>query len=91
MGHTYGAICNECGTHFEVNEGSGMLAMPFHCDRCGKEWWWNSGPDGPTDKKTDPPRCSCGGRFSMDAPPRCPKCHSRELARDPDGYEILYD
>ncbi len=33
MGHSYGAICNECGTSFEVNEGSGMVAMPFHCDQ----------------------------------------------------------
>lgn len=37
MGYSYGAICNECGTAFEVNEGSGMIAMPFHCRLCGKE------------------------------------------------------
>lgn len=43
MGYSYGAICNECGTTFEVNEGSGMSAMPFHCNRCGKEWWWEFG------------------------------------------------
>ena len=37
MGKSYGAICNACGTTFEVNEGSGMIAMPLHCDRCGSE------------------------------------------------------
>jgi hypothetical protein len=51
VGYTYGAICNECGTAFEVNEGSGMIAMPFHCNRCGKEWWWEFGPGGPVGKE----------------------------------------
>ncbi|MGZ4904489.1 MAG: hypothetical protein ACXV5I_06715 [Halobacteriota archaeon] len=26
--------------------------------------------------------CSCGGSFTFDAPPRCPRCRSRELEHD---------
>ena len=29
MGRGYDAICKECRTKFQVNEGSGMIAMPF--------------------------------------------------------------
>jgi DNA-directed RNA polymerase subunit RPC12/RpoP len=84
-------ICNECGTKFEVNEGSGMIAMPFHCHRCGKEWWWECGEGEPTGKEPEPPSCECGGTFTGDAPPRCPRCRSKDLRRDPEGSEILYD
>lgn len=35
MGEGHGAIWKECGTSFEVNEGSSMIAMPFRCDTCG--------------------------------------------------------
>lgn len=90
MGRCYGAICNECGTRFEVNEGSGMIAMPLHCDACGKEWSWEFGEGGPVEEP-DPPTCECGGRFTTDAPPRCPSCRSANLAHDPNGYEVLYD
>ena len=54
MGQGYGALYNECGERFEVNEGSGMIAMPFHCDLCGKEWWWEFGPGGPMGKGAGP-------------------------------------
>lgn len=36
-------------------------------------------------------RCDCGGSFSLDAPPRCPRCRSTEYRSDPDGMELLYD
>jgi predicted Zn-ribbon and HTH transcriptional regulator len=91
MGRGYGAICNECETHFEVNEGSGMIAMPFHCDQCGKEWWWEFGEGGPMGKEATPPKCECGGRFTVDAPARCPQCRSKDLRRDPDAHEVMYD
>jgi predicted Zn finger-like uncharacterized protein len=91
MGRGYSALCRECQTQFEVNEGSGMNAMPFHCDRCGKEWWWEFGLGGPMDKEANPPRCGCGGRFTESAPPRCPSCGSSDLEQDPGGHEIMYD
>ena len=91
MGYGYGAICQECQTKFDVNEGSGMTAMPFHCESCGKEWWWKFGPDGPFEMEADPPACECAGVFKVDAPPRCPKCRSTSFVRDPDEIEFLYD
>lgn len=91
MGRGYLAICKECDTRFEVNEGSGMVAMPLHCNKCGKEWWWNFGPGGPFGKKPEPPSCDCGGRFTKSAPPRCPSCRSPELEYDPGGEEVMYD
>lgn len=90
MGYTYGVICKQCDEHFEVNDGSGMIAMPLHCDRCGKEWWWEFGPGGPIGEP-DPLPCECGGSYTDDSPPRCPNCRSADLRRDPDRYEVLYD
>jgi len=91
MGRGYQAICAHCETTVEVHEGSGMHAMPFRCEGCGREWWWEFGPGGPMDKEADPPPCDCGGMFKSDAPPRCPKCGSLELQPDPDGLSMIYD
>jgi predicted Zn-ribbon and HTH transcriptional regulator len=91
MGYSYGAACKNCGMKFEVNEGSGMSAMPFHCDRCGQEWSWEFGPGDPMGKLPNPPACACGGSFTVEASPRCPSCRSTELDKDPDGTSILYD
>ena len=91
MGRGYQAICKQCGTQVEVNEGSGMIAMPFRCEDCGKEWWWHFGSGGPMGQEADPPTCECGGRFTLEAQPRCPKCRSTDLERDPSGFEIMYD
>lgn len=55
-GPCYDAICMECGTKFSVSEGSGMIAMPFHCEDRGRESWWEFGPGGPMDKEWNPPR-----------------------------------
>lgn len=30
-------------------------------------------------------RCTCGGKYSLDAPPRCPKCHSLLIKEGGDG------
>lgn len=35
--------------------------------------------------------CSCGGSFTFDAPPSCPKCGSTELEYDPKGPSLMYD
>jgi predicted Zn-ribbon and HTH transcriptional regulator len=91
MGESYDAICKECGTSLAVSDGSGMIAMPFHCDLCGKEWWWEFGPGGPMGKEAAPPRCDCGGRFTVDALARCPECRSTKFDRDPNGMTVMYD
>lgn len=89
MGRSYLALCNECGTEVQVNEGPSMSAMPFRCESCGREWWWQFGPEGPVGEPS-PPRCGCGGKFSEDAPPRCPQCRSTDLEPQ-EGYEVMYD
>lgn len=33
--------------------------------------------------------CTCGGRFRLDAPPRCPKCRSRQI--DEGETAVMYD
>lgn len=91
MGRGYQAICKECATTVEVHDGPGMSAIPLRCDRCGAEWWWEYPLGGPMGQEPDSPACECGGRFSTSAPPRCPKCRSTNLERDPDGYELMYD
>lgn len=91
MGYGYDVICKACGTKSQVSEGSGMNAMPFHCDRCGKEWWWEFGVGGPMGKEANPPPCDCGGTFTAEAPARCPQCRSTDLERDPDGMSMIYD
>lgn len=90
MGRGYEAVCQRCHMRVEVHEGPGMVAMPLRCERCGNEWWWEFGPGGPTGEP-DAPSCECGGRFTEDAPPRCPSCRSTDVERDPDSYEIMYD
>jgi hypothetical protein len=66
----YDAICNGCETKFEVSEGSGMFAMPFHCNVCGKVWDWVFGrdegtfiedEDGPTNNGPPSKDAACGG------------------------------
>ena len=53
MGRGYQAICARCDTTVEVHEGSGMYAMPFRCEECGREWWWEFGPGGPMEKGSE--------------------------------------
>ena len=36
-------------------------------------------------------KCKCGGRFSFDAPARCPLCKSDDYREDPEVCELLYD
>ena len=35
-------------------------------------------------------KCRCGGKFSLDAPPRCPKCHSTRIENNNNSV-TLYD
>jgi len=36
-------------------------------------------------------KCKCGGIFKFNAPPRCPKCKSKDFSNDPEGQVIMYD
>ncbi len=37
MGHGSSAVCKNCGTSFEANEGGGFFFHLLHCDQCGRE------------------------------------------------------
>ncbi len=94
MGYGFGAICKDCGTRFPVNEGAGMTAIPFHCEACGTEKWFDHDAGIPLVTLASEPdalACQCGGRFSADAPARCPECRSANFDKDPAAEEILYD
>lgn len=90
MGQAFEATCLDCGELFEVNLGGGFFFMLLHCEVCGKPKSVN------LRKEIDPEaadpwgRCRCGGEFSHDAPPRCPKCHSTNYEEIP-GTEIITD
>ena len=105
MGQSYDAICQDCGHRCKVHDGPAMLALLFHCDRCGAELfmdllqaeqlrsecpdWSQDQPYGPAKAKQ---RCpACGGTFDTEAPPRCPKCRSSKLVRDPNSENICFD
>lgn len=89
MGYGFSARCNQCGTEFIANLGGGIVAASFHCEQCGVEELidlnWTE------DKLPDP--CSCGGTFSRNAGPRCPKCRSADWEEviDPDHPAINWD
>ena len=36
-------------------------------------------------------RCGCGGRFTLEASPRCPRCGSASYEEDPDGEHVHFD
>ncbi len=103
MGFFYGAICEKCGHAFEVHEGGGAAFLVLHCDQCGAQrnvfmtemgsaFFVGEDPSAPARwiaEHVDP--CSCGGRFTLDAPPRCPKCSSKNLKRDPENLGGICD
>jgi hypothetical protein len=130
MGQRYGAICEQCGHKFTVDEGGGFVFHLLHWDECGKSQSISfekvgephlrylkglPGPyciatrEGDKDIRENYPgeplpeaeyhvivenlagKCKCGGQFTFDASPRCPKCKSIRLREDPDVPVVNYD
>ena len=101
MGQQRDVVCKNCGHAYLVRIGGGFQFMLLHCDRCGLEESVTIeqigsaiGAEGETgrwiEEHVEP--CGCGGRFTPDAPPRCPKCKSDEFEDDQDRQRIvLYD
>jgi len=91
MGQTYHARCNGCRHEFRTNVGGGFFFIQVRCEECGRA------RDVPVEKNTDRTtqravgfgKCRCGGSFSEDASPRCPKCRSDNL--DLGEPEVFYD
>ena len=103
MGQGYKAICSKCGLKFWVNEGGGMLSVLFHCNKCGKEKWvdykhtmeYENGhlTDVEYDKKVLKilGMCKCGGKYTANARPRCPKCKSTKYKMVDPSSMVMYD
>jgi hypothetical protein len=83
-------ICNECGTKFEVNEGSGMIAMPFHCHRCGRNGGGSSAGADRWGRNRSRRHVSAAGR-SPEMHRAMSALSIEGFAADPEGSEILYD
>ena len=79
MGSSYTARCKACGEVFTASSGGGFNFQLLHCDTCGKERARPLTPDLQPAPDYDDSGCGCGGRFTFDASPRCPKCRSAEL------------
>jgi predicted Zn-ribbon and HTH transcriptional regulator len=84
MGQISQAKCNSCGHEFELGQGGGFMFELLRCDQCGE-----------TKSKERhevlraSTKCACGGKFTKDAPPRCPECKSTDIEEG--GATIFYD
>lgn len=94
MGRVFDPKCRSCGHEWrgEVVGGS-MRAVSYRCDRCGavghvtnedlvraglfegRSVWGLTRLQAEKVLGT----CSCGGAFDIDAPARCPRCHSDDV------------
>ncbi len=101
MGSSYAATCNACGHEFEFNDGPSMMAAQLRCDQCGKDEWirldamppalrsYDYDPADDPDSKVN--KCRCGGTFTQEAPPRCPRCRSADLKYNENALTACYD
>ena len=98
--HEYGRedgdwrTCLDCGEFFKFSDDR-IYRDPreiFSCDKCGQHSGFciddtlNNLIPG-RGKKVDF-NCKCGGKFTLSAPPRCPKCNSTQLQKE---GETCYD
>ena len=92
MGHNCTAVCLECGESFIVEHGHGFHFVGLRCVDCGKRKHIkleliDSQPGKNAEELAS--KCRCGGKFTDDAPPRCPKCRSKNVQED--EPHILFD
>jgi hypothetical protein len=101
MGSSRDVICESCGHRFQASEGGGFFFHLLHCDLCGREKSVGFDELGDAQPLTEDEyssvieqtagSCDCGGRYQMEAPPRCPVCRSVEFREDPSGTTAMYD
>jgi Zn finger protein HypA/HybF involved in hydrogenase expression len=92
MSTGYVLTCGRCGEEYPFNEGRGFVFRMLHCDRCGKEKSVLFGDANYDEERGKYSRhCRCGGSFTLDAPPRCPKCGSTEHKGMDGNAMCLYD
>jgi len=91
----------KCGHTFKVDEGGGFHFHLLRCNKCGR----TKAMDANRREEADPKvsfeesqkavekkagKCRCGGKYTFEAKPRCPKCRSTRLEID-DATVIMYD
>jgi hypothetical protein len=75
MGIRSKAFCLDCAHEFFADQFGGFSFELTRCTDCGKT---KGVPRGKV-KKGSFGKCSCGGSFTLDAPIRCPVCHSARV------------
>jgi hypothetical protein len=102
MGQRISATCRDCGEAFFADLGGGFRFDQFRCELCGRtknvlHAKYPPNIDGRSMTTEEfhaateacAGQCSCGGRFLVNAPLRCPKCKSTAVDQ---GATILdYD
>ena len=87
MGIEFEAKCKDCGAILNIGCVNGDdFSLLLRCDRCGGEKLIR---DDETEKIKSEEylgeveriagKCKCGGNPKFDAPPRCPKCRSKNI------------
>ncbi len=92
MGAIYRVVCQQCGRDFEIEDGGGFRYAVLHCEQCGRK---RTVAREMGDKESllveRAGSCRCGGVFSLKAKPRCFKCGSDDLVKDPPEPICLSD
>lgn len=93
MGHSYEAVCKDCGHHFVVWDGGGFGFDLLRCDQCGETKGLSHKELGGLQRIGDFDEgesylealaaltglCHCDGHFRYHAPIRCPECRSTAM------------
>jgi Zn finger protein HypA/HybF involved in hydrogenase expression len=101
MGSRSNATCRKCRHRFTLDEWGGFHFHLLRCNKCGR----TKAMDAARREETNPKvsfeqsqkaiekkagKCRCGGKFTFDAKPRCPKCRSTRYEVDEDSI-MMYD
>lgn len=93
--------CRNCGHKFTLNDGGGLVCLQLRCDSCGRPKSIYIKDSDVLRKAALPDKeycneveksagaCPCGGKYTFDAPPRCPKCRSTDI--DKGNIIVMYD
>ncbi len=92
MGRHCDVICSGCGHRYTARWGGTFLTDLLHCEECGAELTLDRQEmPGCADAESVAQACTCGGRFTTAALPRCPACGSLEHEDDPKGKTDYVD
>jgi rRNA maturation endonuclease Nob1 len=92
MGEIFRVVCQQCGRDFEIEDGGGFFYEVLYCETCGRKRTVErnvSDEESLLIERAGP--CRCGGVFSLKAKPRCLKCGSDDLKKDPPEPICLSD